>query len=127
MAAKRMSDEALRLRLSRLRCPHCGQPPAHCSNGNDGVQVWCLCGATGPLGESYEDALTLYAARAHGWIAVGDFLPDDEVEVLAMDAQEDRYFLAHMVGGDWHTDDGALVERVTHWMYAPAGPGGSVG
>ena len=53
------------------------------------------------------------------WVPVGERLPDDEIDVLAVSEGSDP-FVAFMRKGKWYLD-GRKV-RVTAWMDLPAGP-----
>lgn len=52
-------------------------------------------------------------------IAVADELPDDEELVLLHDERADLWWIGHHEAGDFFTEDGALLERVTHWSRFP--------
>ena len=97
-------------------CPFCGKP----GDIYHGAFGWCeACGARGPRADSAKEAESLWNSRPSPWIAVGERVPEHEIEVVVYDGM--GVFCADRWRDEWIRGDD-LVEGITHWMPLPAPP-----
>lgn len=69
--------------------------------------------------------IAIYTAPVTAWTPVIEGLPDDEALVLIALNDDADVWTGFRNGGAWHYQDAMPidVERVTHWMPLPVGPG----